>query len=223
MLYTNLASKARFSKKKETVLQAFCVGFPIVLVIFGYSLDTDDPDVANAVLNVARHGFKCSMRFASMPLEWIGIWARTWQAFLPSDMYILYSRILRHLSLFFELAFFCLDFLWSGALIFVFSFGSWWNIRSMQKLTTSNTGSNTKTTDPLERSKRRLMGIAMQTSACLLLNMVLHYACLFLEFWCGVCGLSVQNFLFKTRLPCHDYFQGWWHIVHCCYCRLLQL
>ncbi len=42
-----------------------------MLVIFGYSLDTDDPDVANAVLNVARHGFTCSVRFASMPLEWI--------------------------------------------------------------------------------------------------------------------------------------------------------
>ena len=42
-----------------------------------YALDTDDPDVANALLNVARHGFKCSMRFASMPLEWAGIWART--------------------------------------------------------------------------------------------------------------------------------------------------
>jgi hypothetical protein len=76
-LYTNLDSKASFSKRKETTLQAFCVGFPIVLVIFGYSLDTDDPDVANALLNVTRHGFKCSMRFASMPLEWIGIWART--------------------------------------------------------------------------------------------------------------------------------------------------
>jgi hypothetical protein len=75
-LYTSLDSKARFSKKREAVLQAFCVGFPIVLVIFGYSLDTDDPDVASALLNVARHGFKCSMRFASMKLEWIGIWAR---------------------------------------------------------------------------------------------------------------------------------------------------
>ncbi len=76
-LYANLDSNVFFSKSKESVLQAFCVGFPIVLAIFGYSLDTDDPDVANALLNVARHGFKCSMRFASMPLEWIGIWART--------------------------------------------------------------------------------------------------------------------------------------------------
>ena len=48
-----------------------------MLVIFGYSLDTYDPDAANAMLNVARRGFKRSMRFASMPLEWIGIWART--------------------------------------------------------------------------------------------------------------------------------------------------
>ena len=54
------------------------MGFPIVLMSIGYALDTNDPDVSNAVLNVARHGFKCSMRFASMPLEWAFVWARTW-------------------------------------------------------------------------------------------------------------------------------------------------
>ncbi len=64
-------------QKTPVILHAFCAGFPLVLMIVGYGLDTNDPDVPNAVLNVARHGFKCSMRFASMPLEWAGIWART--------------------------------------------------------------------------------------------------------------------------------------------------
>jgi hypothetical protein len=78
----------------------------------------------------------------------------------------------------------------------------------MQKLTASKTGSNTKMTDPLERSKRRLMGIAMQTSACLLLNMV-HTLRLFVfgvVLWClwpfGT-KRPVENYT-----PCHDYFQG---------------
>jgi hypothetical protein len=124
-------------------------------------------------------------------------------------MYILYSRILRHLSLFFislssffELAFICLDFLWSGTLIFAFSFGSWWRIRSVQKKTATTTGSNTKMTDPLQRSKRRLMGIAMQTSCCLLLNMV-HALRLF-AFWS--CVVVFAAFLYKTfclKLDCH--------------------
>jgi hypothetical protein len=79
--------------KKETIFHFFCVGFPIVLVSIGYALDTNDPDVGNAVLNVARHAFKCSMRFASMPLEWAFVWARTW---LPVSIYILLSTL--HLS-----------------------------------------------------------------------------------------------------------------------------
>ena len=74
-------------------MHLFCVGFPIVLVSIGYALDTNDPDVGNAVLNVARHGFKCSMRFASMPLEWAFVWARTW---LFCSMYTLLSTL--HLS-----------------------------------------------------------------------------------------------------------------------------
>jgi hypothetical protein len=92
--------RSRVDRKKEIVLHLFCVGFPIVLVSIGYALDTNDPDVGNAVLNVARHGFKCSMRFASMPLEWAFVWARTW---LPCSMYILLSTL--HLSNF-SLSFF---------------------------------------------------------------------------------------------------------------------
>ena len=75
-LFSKMGNVGAMNKKREDILYGFCVGFPIILVIFGYALDTDDPDVANALLNVARHGFKCSMRFASMPLEWVGIWAR---------------------------------------------------------------------------------------------------------------------------------------------------
>jgi hypothetical protein len=75
-LYSSIRSRA-VDKKKKKILHLFCLGFPIVLVSIGYALDTNDPDVGNAVLNVARHGFKCSMRFASMPLEWAFVWART--------------------------------------------------------------------------------------------------------------------------------------------------
>jgi hypothetical protein len=75
-LFSKLGNVGAMGTKKKNTLYALCVGFPLLLVICGYALDTDDPDVANALLNVARHGFKCSMRFASMPLEWVGIWAR---------------------------------------------------------------------------------------------------------------------------------------------------
>ncbi len=79
-LYTSIRSRenAGVDRKKETIFHLFCVGFPVVLVSIGYALDTNDLDVDNAVLNVARHGFKCSMRFASMSLEWAFVWARTW-------------------------------------------------------------------------------------------------------------------------------------------------
>ena len=77
VLYGSMRGKGYLGQKRPVILHAFCVGFPLFLMIVGYVLDTNDPDVPNAVLNVARHGFKCSMRFASMPLEWAGIWART--------------------------------------------------------------------------------------------------------------------------------------------------
>jgi hypothetical protein len=94
-LYESIRSRENtgVDRKKETIFHLFCVGFPIVLVSIGYALDTNDPDVGNAVLNVARHGFKCNMRFASMPLEWAFVWARTW---LPCSIYMLLSTL--HLS-----------------------------------------------------------------------------------------------------------------------------
>jgi hypothetical protein len=87
-LYADIRSRENtgLDRKKETIFRRlFCVGFPIVLASIGYALDMNDPDAANAVLNVARHGFKCSMRFASMPLEWAFVWARTW---LPYSLYL---------------------------------------------------------------------------------------------------------------------------------------
>jgi hypothetical protein len=91
-LYSSMRSRENIGvdRKKETIFHLFCVGLPIVLVNIGYALDTNDADVANAVLNVARHGFKCSMRFASMPLEWAFVWARTW---LPCSIYMLLSTL----------------------------------------------------------------------------------------------------------------------------------
>ena len=91
-LYSSIRSRENtgVDRKKKTIFHLFCVGFPIVLMSIGYALDTNDPDVSNAVLNVARHGFKCTMRFASMPLEWAFVWART---LLPCSTYILFSTL----------------------------------------------------------------------------------------------------------------------------------
>jgi ABC-type transporter lipoprotein component MlaA len=68
-------------------------------------------------------------------------------------------------------------------LVFAFSFGAWWEIRSIQKVArATQTGNahadqnqltaNAKKKDPLNKFKRRVLNIAIQTSACLLLNMV---------------------------------------------------
>jgi hypothetical protein len=86
-----------------------------------------------------------------------------------------------------------LDFLWSGILVFVFSFGAWWEIHSIQKAARSAQRRiphddqsqlrsavrtdpvrtvNAKKKDPLNKFKMRVLNIAMQTSACLLLSMV---------------------------------------------------
>ncbi len=75
------------------------------------------------------------------------------------------------------------DFLWSGILVFLFSFGAWWKIRKIQKTARSTQRenayvdrnqltANAKKKDPLNKFKRRVLNIAIQTSACLLLNMV---------------------------------------------------
>jgi hypothetical protein len=87
-LYASIRSRESIGVERKKVLHLLCVGFPIVLVSIGYVLDTNDPDVGNAVLNVARHGFKCSMRFASMPLEWAFVWTRAW---FPCSIYMLLS------------------------------------------------------------------------------------------------------------------------------------
>jgi hypothetical protein len=76
-----------------------------------------------------------------------------------------------------------LDFLWSGILVFVFSFGAWWEIHSVQKTARSAQRRNTyddqnqmtandKKKDPFNKFKKRVMNLAIQTSASLLLNMV---------------------------------------------------
>jgi hypothetical protein len=75
------------------------------------------------------------------------------------------------------------DFLWSGILVFLFSFGAWWKIRKIQKTARLTQRENVyvdqnqltahgKKKDPLNTFKRRVLNIAIQTSACLLLNMV---------------------------------------------------
>jgi hypothetical protein len=50
----------------------------------------------------------------------------------------------------------------------VFSFGAWWEIRSVLKISTKGSKGNIS----LNQSRRRLLSLAVQTSACLLVNTV---------------------------------------------------
>jgi hypothetical protein len=55
-LYSTLESTSAMNKKKKGVMNQMCIVFPCLLTIAAYGMDTDDPTVPNAVLNVARHG-----------------------------------------------------------------------------------------------------------------------------------------------------------------------
>ena len=63
-----------------------------------------------------------------------------------------------------------IHFLWSGSLVFIFSMGTYREIHKMQKNVKTTAGQKKDTT--LDDSKRRLLNIALFTSFCLLLNIV---------------------------------------------------
>jgi len=127
-------------KEKQAILNGVSVAIPVVLVGAAYILDTDDPEVENAILNISRHTFNCSIRFPT----WISEWALLW-----------------------------VHFLWSGACIITFSMKSWLEVRNAKaKLGSTTESKSTKVARTLDGQKRRLFRIAMQTSTCLLLNVI---------------------------------------------------
>jgi hypothetical protein len=50
-------------------------GFPALLMVIAYSIEGDDVGTENELLNTARHGFSCSMRFKDSMEEWLLLWA----------------------------------------------------------------------------------------------------------------------------------------------------
>jgi hypothetical protein len=50
-------------------------GFPALLMVIAYSIEGDDAGSENELLNTARHGFSCSMRFKNSMEEWLLLWA----------------------------------------------------------------------------------------------------------------------------------------------------
>jgi hypothetical protein len=50
-------------------------GFPALLMVIAYSIEGDDVGSENELLNTARHGFSCSMRFKDSMEEWLLLWA----------------------------------------------------------------------------------------------------------------------------------------------------
>ena len=57
------------------VCTAVSWGFPALLMVVAYSIEGDDAGSENELLNTARHGFSCSMRFKDSMEEWLLLWA----------------------------------------------------------------------------------------------------------------------------------------------------
>ena len=62
------------SGERPKALDWLTMIFPLTLMIIGYAVDTDDRETDNFNLNIVRHGFKCSIRFPSMEMEWGLLW-----------------------------------------------------------------------------------------------------------------------------------------------------
>jgi hypothetical protein len=62
---------------KKGLVDKLCIIVPAAIMMLAYFFDDKtnmNPDVENGVLNVARHSFKCSMRFSSTLEEWLLLW-----------------------------------------------------------------------------------------------------------------------------------------------------
>jgi len=56
-------------KKHEVIVEWLCVAVPLALLILAHLFDHEDHmdvEVESGLLNVARHSFRCNIRFASM-------------------------------------------------------------------------------------------------------------------------------------------------------------
>jgi hypothetical protein len=65
-------------------------GFPALLMVIAYSIEGDDAGSENELLNTARHGFSCSMRFKNSMEEWLLLWAHFSWSELFNHMFNLY-------------------------------------------------------------------------------------------------------------------------------------
>ena len=75
-LYQTVA-KGDYDVKREQTVDRLCVVVPVVLLVVAFAMEGSenmDEDIENGLLNVTRHSFKCSMRFATVIEEWIFLW-----------------------------------------------------------------------------------------------------------------------------------------------------
>jgi hypothetical protein len=75
-LYSTLAGggKTPAAIQRKALAEWGSIALPVILVIISYGVETGDVNVDNGVLNIARHAFSCSMRFADMTTEWLLLW-----------------------------------------------------------------------------------------------------------------------------------------------------
>jgi hypothetical protein len=75
-LYSALAGGDRTPAaiQRKALAEWGSIALPVILVIISYGVETGDVNVDNGVLNIARHAFSCSMRFADMTTEWLLLW-----------------------------------------------------------------------------------------------------------------------------------------------------
>ena len=113
------------ANQRKKMLKRGSVALPVVLLILAYVLDSEDNmkyedlNIENAVLNVSRHAFSCSMRFQN------GV--RHFFIFILLSLCLFYLRplALKCVGQAIEWALLWVHFLWSGSGIIVFSMLSW--------------------------------------------------------------------------------------------------
>jgi hypothetical protein len=78
-LLLQLLSKLKEGTKRVFDSTQLCVllswGFPALLMAIAYTIEGDDAGSDYELLNIARHGFSCSMRFKNSMEEWLLLWA----------------------------------------------------------------------------------------------------------------------------------------------------
>jgi hypothetical protein len=94
------AVKDRVFEGNRLRFDYFATAFPLVLMVIGFAVDTDDPDADNYLLNTIRHGFKCSVRFPDMVMEWGLLWIHFGEP-NPEWMVFLFLSLTRPWSLLF--------------------------------------------------------------------------------------------------------------------------